>query len=133
MTEGERQGNELGNFCAQALELALRHDKFLFVKNPAPSGRYPKIWDLPRWKALLKNPRVQKIPWACCAWNLHPSDGEPGDFYQKRSWGVCTRVEGLEARLGRACPGRSDAHRHVPLSGSAEGAKITRCQEAGQY
>ena len=54
LTEAEVKGNAMAEFAAQLFEACLRTGKMVLCENPAPDGRYPKIWDLPCWQRLLQ-------------------------------------------------------------------------------
>eukprot|EP00969_Alexandrium_andersonii_P109909 4849204-Alexandrium_andersonii.AAC.1 len=86
LTEAERVGNEAAAFAAELFKEVLEAGKFALVGNPAPSGRYPKLWSLPAWQQLLQRPGAEVTPWCFCAWGL----GLPGsatERYRKRTWG----------------------------------------------
>ena len=134
LKEVEKVGNRIALFTAKLATVLLEEGKVFFVENQARSGSYPKLWDTPCWKRLLALPEVEVIPWCFCAWGLRPSDGQPHQYYKKRTFGVGTRVPGLMAALGRGCPGRKDGvHEHVTLKGGVPGQSGTRCSEAGKY
>jgi hypothetical protein len=103
------------------------------VENPARTGRYPSLWDMPEWQSFQAHKDVEVIPWSFCAWGLQPVDGGRHEFHRKRTWGLAVRVPGLRDVLARPCPGVSGTHIHVACKGNRPGAKFSRCTEASCY
>ena len=101
-------------------------------ESTAPSGRYPKQWHLPSWKAVLQRPDVDYVDLDMCAFGLGPPD-VVGQFYRHATRVVFPRHEPLRRALLRTCPGVSAAHVHVPLKGNRPGVPVSRCTEAGVY
>ena len=130
-TEKEVIGTSLSTFAADYFETMLDNGGFPIAESSAPSGRYPKQWDLPRWQAILARPDVTSVTFPMCAFGLK-SLTEDG-FYVHRTRLVFPKHPPLEAALARECPGVSHDHRHIPLKGSRPGSLVTRCTEAGVY
>ena len=126
----ERDGNYLAEIGAQIFEAVLDTGRLAFAESTARSGRYPKMWDLPCWKRILAREDVQFV-FPMCAFGLGPV-GEPG-FYHHRTRVVFRKNQYLAEVLARRCPGVSGTHQHVPLKGARDGARVTRCAEAGVY
>ncbi|CAE6959396.1 unnamed protein product [Symbiodinium sp. CCMP2592] len=129
--EVELQGNTLSKVGAELFLNALRNGAFPIAESSGKSGRYPKMWDLPWWREILRRPDVQFVEFPMCAFGLGPPDGE--GYYHHRTRLVFPRCEAFAAALSRCCPGVGAAHRHVPLAGARPGAAQSRCAEAGVY
>ena len=112
LTRNEEVGNQISDFMARLLKTLLKNEKFFLVENPARTGRYPKLWDMPEWQSFQAHKDVEVIPWSFCAWGLQPVDGGRNEFHRKRTWGLAVRVPGLRDVLARACPGTSITHVH---------------------
>ena len=110
----------------------LDNNGFPFAESSGSSGRYPKQWDLPRWKKVLSRPDVDWVEFRMCAFGLGPPD-EENAYYQHLTRVVFRRNAAIRAILSRRCPGVSPSHRHVGLKGSRPGSRVTRCTEAGVY
>ena len=132
LAEREKEGNELSTFAAELFLEALEDQQFPICESSASSGRYPKQWDLPVWKAILQREDVDYIDFPMCAWGLGPPD-EPGCFYVHKTRLVFPRHGPLRQLLLRQCPGLGPLHKHVALKGAREGLDVTRCTEAGAY
>lgn len=132
LTKTESQGNTLSEFGAQYFETMLDSGGFPIAESSGCSGRYPKQWDLPCWRRILKRPDVNYVEFRMCAFGLGPPD-EPTHFYQHLTRIVFPRCSELKAALSRQCPGVSPSHQHVALKGSRPGSTVTRCTEAGVY
>eukprot|EP00435_Cladocopium_sp_Y103_P058511 s1062_g20.t1 len=128
----EQDGNCLSTFGAKLFEKALDKGQFPVCESSASSGRYPKQWDLPVWKAILQREDVDHVDFAMCAWGLGPPD-EPNAYYVHKTRLVFPRHEPLRRLLLRPCPGLGPRHRHVALKGARDGQSVTRCTEAGAY
>eukprot|EP00438_Fugacium_kawagutii_P022124 Skav232871 [mRNA] locus=scaffold1881:25961:36237:+ [translate_table: standard] len=128
----EQTGNILSEFSAQAFLTALDTGNFPVAESSAPSGRYPKQWDLPAWQAILARPDAQAVDFPMCAWHLGPPD-ESHSYYVHMTRVVFPIHHPLAEVLRRPCPGVSATHRHVALKGCREGQTVTRCAEAGAY
>jgi hypothetical protein len=133
LTINEEVGNQISDFMVRLLKTLLKNKKFFLVENPARTGRYPSLWDMPEWAPLQEHKDVEVIPWSFCAWGMRPVDGERHEFHRKRTWGLAVRVPGLRDVLARACPGVSGAHVHVACKGNRPGTKLSRCREASCY
>ena len=119
-------------FAAKVFVNALDNGAFPVAESSGPSGRYPKMWDLPSWQAILKRPDVASAVFSMCAFGLGPPD-EPSAFYRHYTRVVFPSHGPLAQLLHRVCPGISSNHRHVPLKGCRPGVTVTRCTEAGAY
>lgn len=53
LAAAEELGNNLSRFGARYFEAMLDAGGFPVAESSAPSGRYPKQWDLPEWKRVL--------------------------------------------------------------------------------
>ena len=98
------------------------------AEHPAPDGRYPKAYDLPRWRWILRRKDVLVVPVDQCEYGLGPADGGPADRYRKRSW-LVTCVRQLQD-VARRC---SQQHTHVELKGTDAVKKHKRTADAGRY
>ena len=132
LTEREQEGNVLSTFAANYFEAMLDAGGFPMAESSGCSGRYPKQWDLPCWRRILRRPDVDFVEFRMCSFGLGPPD-EPGAFYQHLTRVVFPRHDAVRAVLSRRCPGVSANHRHVALKGARPGVQITRCTEAGVY
>ena len=130
--EKEVEGNVFADFAAELFVKALDNGAFPLAESSGPSGRYPKMWDLPSWQAILKRPDVASAVFPMCAFGLGPPD-EPSAFYRHYTRVVFPSHGPLAHLLHRVCPGISSNHRHVPLKGCRPGVSVTRCTEAGAY
>eukprot|EP00435_Cladocopium_sp_Y103_P042118 s923_g11.t1 len=128
----EQDGNTLSTFGAKLFEKALDKGQFPVCESSASSGRYPKQWDLPVWRAILQREDVDHVDFVMCAWGLGPPD-EPNAYYVHKTRLVFPRHEPLRRLLLRSCPGVGPHHRHVALKGARDGQSVTRCTEAGAY
>lgn len=132
ITQKEEDGNRLSEFGAAYFEALLDNGGFPMCESTAPSGRYPKQWHLPAWKAVLQRPDVDYVDLDMCAFGLGPPD-VAGQFYRHATRVVFPRHEPLRRALLRTCPGVSADHVHVPLKGNRPGVPVSRCTEAGVY
>ena len=132
LAASEALGNTLSRYGAQYFEGMLNAGGFPVAESSAPSGRYPKQWDLPEWKRILSREDVTWVDFPMCAFRLGPPDNE-NEFYVHRTRVVFPAHRPLEVFLQRPCPGVGPRHRHVPLKGSRDGSQVTRCTEAGAY
>ena len=131
LEEVEVVGNTLGNVAAELFLSALETGAFPIAESTAKSGRYPKMWDLPSWQAILARPDVQFVEFPMCAFGLGPGDGS--GFYRHKTRVVFPTCPELAAALARRCPGVGGTHQRIPLKGSRDGSRTTRCTEAGVY
>ena len=74
----ECQGNEFAEFASDACITLHEHGRFFLFESSAPSGRYPKIWDLPCTRKLREVTGARLVPLHMCAWHLQPVDCMPG-------------------------------------------------------
>jgi hypothetical protein len=132
LTPVETTGNVLGDFGAKYFMTMLEAEKFPIAESSAPSGRYPKVWDLPSWKAILDRPDIEHRDFPMCGFGLGPPD-TPGLFYVHRTRLVARKTQGFWQLWLRFCPGISEAHQHTPLKGNRPGVRASRCTEAGVY
>ena len=128
----EAQGNTLGEFAADFFELMLDSGGFPVAESSGTSARYPKMWDLPRWQAILARDDVDWVQFPMCAFQLGPPDQDTA-FYVHCTRVVFPKHEPLRTALLRQCPGVTPGHQHVPLKGARPGCSVSRCREAGQY
>lgn len=131
LAKREEEGNQLSTFAAELFLDALEDHQFPVCESSASSGRYPKQWDLPIWKAILQREDVDYIDFPMCG-GLGPPD-EPGSYYVHKTRLVFPRHGPLRQVLLRQCPGVGPAHKHVALKGARDGQGVTRCTEAGAY
>ncbi|CAE7205713.1 unnamed protein product [Symbiodinium sp. CCMP2592] len=68
--EVELQGNTLSKVGAELFLNALRNGAFPIAESSGKSGRYPKMWDLPWWREILRRPDVQFVEFPMCAFGL---------------------------------------------------------------
>ena len=80
----EATGNVLSNFAADYFETLLDAGGFPLVESSAPSGRYPKQWNLPKWQKILARDDVDQVEFPMCAFRLGPPDQEH-HFYVHRT------------------------------------------------
>ena len=132
LTVREEEGNTLSDFAADYFEAMLDSGGFPVAESSGCSGRYPKQWDQPKWKAILARPDVDWAEFRMCAYGLGPPD-DPSAFYQHLTRVVFKSHPALKMALSRRCPGISSSHKHVALKGSRPGSAVTRCTEAGVY
>ena len=87
----------------------------MWIENPAPSHRYPKLWDLPEFKRLVNRHarRLAMVQYDACAWGAGPKDGQPTEFHKKPTQVIMTNVLAIAKVLHRRCPGLSVTHQHV--------------------
>ena len=88
--QADVDGNILSDFSAQLADRLHENDREWMIEHPAPDGRYPKIWDRPRYQALKKRTGAQVIALAQCEWGLGPPD-EPEKRYQKNTFWLVSR------------------------------------------
>ena len=127
----EEIGNMLGDMSAELFVSVMETGGFPLAESTAKSSRYPKMWDLPKWQAILARPDVDSVEFPMCAFGLGPDEDHA--FYHHKTRLVFPKCPPLAAALSRRCPGIGPAHRHVPLKGSRGGARATRCTEAGAH
>ena len=131
----EIQGNEDAAFAAELATILSENGRLFAIESSAPSGRYPKLWDLPCMKKLRQQTGARIVPMAMCAWGLGPPAGSDAEYHRKKSWWLVSPELYPWALLflARACPGVSAKHTHAPLKGSSPipGVPLTRI--AQQY
>ena len=132
LAASEQLGNELSRFGAAYFEAMLNSGGFPVAESSAPSGRYPKQWDLPEWKRILARDDVTWVDFPMCAFRLGPPDKD-NEYYVHRTRVVFPTHPPFKVFLQRPCPGVGPRHRHVALKGSRDGSQVTRCTEAGAY
>ena len=71
--------------------------QFPVCESSAPSGRYPKQWDIdiPVWREVLRRDDVDYIDFAMCAWGLGPPD-EENAFYIHKTRRVFSQTRAIE-------------------------------------
>ena len=79
----EHLGNSLSKAAADGFLAALEGNAFPIAESTARSGRYPKMWDLPWWRAILARPDVDFVEFPMCAFGLGPPEGD--GFYHHRT------------------------------------------------
>ena len=82
----EVQGNEDAEFAAELCTVLADNGRLFALESSAPSGRYPKIWDLPCMQRLRRRTGAKIVSMAMCAWGLGPPGTEEGLFHRKHSW-----------------------------------------------
>ena len=132
LAASEKLGNNLSRFGARYFEAMLDAGGFPVAESSAPSGRYPKQWDLPEWKRILSRDDVTWIDFPMCGFRLGPPDAD-NEYYVHRTRVVFPTHRPLAVHLQRPCPGVGPTHRHVALKGCRDGTQVTRCTEAGAY
>ena len=125
LAEAEELGNKLSRFGARYFEAMLDAGGFPVAESSAPSGRYPKQWDLPEWKKILSREDVTWADFPMCAFKLGPPDSD-NEYYVHRTRVVFPTHRPLAVHLQRPCPGVGPNHRHVALKGCREGTRVTR-------
>ena len=82
----ELLGNQFADLCAELCESLYTCGREFAFESSAPSGRYPKIWDLPSMRRMRQSTGARVVPMDMCAWYLGVEEGTPGHFHQKRTW-----------------------------------------------
>ena len=83
----EVQGNDFAAFAAEVCIQLHASGRLFAFESSAPSGRYPKIWDLPCMQRLREQTGARLVPLHMCAWHLQPWDCAPGSFTRKSPGG----------------------------------------------
>ena len=73
----EVQGNDFAEFASELCLELHRAGRVFGFESSAPSGGYPKIWDLPCMKRLREQTGARIVPMHMCAWFLQPSSCRP--------------------------------------------------------
>eukprot|EP00959_Pyramimonas_sp_CCMP1952_P237843 4969896-Pyramimonas_sp.AAC.1 len=101
----------MANFAGRLFEAIADAGALPTSEHPAPDGRYPKAYDLDRWRQILRRKDVLAVPVDQCEYGLWPRDGVGGyERYRKRSW-LVTCVRHLQ-EVARRC---TRQHAHVEL------------------
>ena len=131
----EIQGNEDAAFAAELATILSENGRLFAIESSAPSGRYPKLWDLPCMKKLRQQTGARIVPMAMCAWGLGPPAGGDAEYHRKKSWWLVSPELYPWALLflARACPGVSAKHMHAPLKGSSPIPGVPLTRVAQQY
>ena len=118
----ELQGNEFAAFASEVCVALHEHDRAFLFESSARSGRYPKIWDLPRMRKLRAVTGARLVPLHMCAWHLQSVDCLPGYLHKTPTWWLVSAelFPWVHLFISRHCPGVSTTHhwraRHtVPL------------------
>ena len=131
----EMQGNDFAEFASELCLELHRAGRVFGFESSAPSGNYPKIWDLPCMKRLREETGARIVPMHMCAWFLQPSSCQPGEFHKKATWWTVSPelFPWVHLFLSRRCPGVSPSHVHVPLQGPSYLAGVPATRVAQQY
>lgn len=125
----EVQGNKDAEFAAKLYTILHENGRVWGIESSAPTGRYPKLWDLPCMKKLRERTGAKIVPLAMCAWGL-ALPGAPGEYHWKRSWWLVSKELYTWALLflSKPCPGVTEDHAHVQLKGASPlpGVPLTR-------
>ena len=73
-TAKEAVGNDLIDFTCETCEVLDANGKEFAVENTAPTGRYPKLWDLARVQTMRRRTGAMIVPMDMCAWGLGPRE-----------------------------------------------------------
>ena len=126
----EVQGNDFAAFAAEACMNLHASGRLFAFESSAPSGRYPKIWDLPCMQKLREQTGARLVPLHMCAWHLQSWDCAPGVFHKKATWWLVSAelFPWVHLFLSRHCPGVSTDHQHAQLGGPSHvsGVPATR-------
>ena len=126
----EMLGNLFADFTAKACQILYANGKEFCFESSAPSGRYPKIWDLPNVAKMRRATGAVVVPMAMCAWGLAPPD-HPEQRYRKYTWWlVSPGLVPWAFLLARQCPKN---HVHAQLKGANAGSGVPRTRTAGNY
>ena len=87
----EVQGNEDAEFAAHLCTTLHENGRVFGLESSAPTGRYPKLWDLPCMVKLRERTGAKIVPMAMCAWGLAPPGAPPGEYHRKRSWWMVSK------------------------------------------
>lgn len=131
----EVQGNEDAEFAAKLCTTLDENGRVWGIESSAPSGRYPKLWDLPCMKKLRERTGAKIVPLAMCAWGLAPPDAPSGEYHRKLSWWLVSKELYPWALLflAKPCPGVSKDHTHVQLKGPSPLPGVPLTRVAQQY
>ena len=133
----EMQGNDFAEFASELCLELHRAGRVFGFESSAPSGNYPKIWDLPCVKRLREETGARIVPMHMCAWFLQPSSCQPGEFHKKATWWMVSPelFPWVHLFLSRRCPGVSPSHVHVLFGGPSylSGVPATRVTVYGAF
>ena len=132
----EQLGNRFADLSAELCTTLFKHGREFAFESSAPSGRYPKIWDLPSMRRLRQSTGARIVPMDMCAWYLGVEEGTPGHYHRKKTWWLVSPGLYPWARLflARSCPGVSASHVHVGLKGASPSVPgVPRTRVAQQY
>ena len=111
------------------METLTANGKEFFLENSAPSGRYPKLWDLKCMKNARKNTGAVLLYTDMCGWHLAPTD-QPSMPHKKGTWWLISKgLLPFAFVISRLCTGD---HLHTPLRGKAPDGQL-RTKLAGHY
>ena len=74
LKESEMLGNMLADRSADLFVDVLEAGGLPIAESTAVSTRYPKMWHLPKWQAILKRADVEWVEFPMCAFGLGPPD-----------------------------------------------------------
>ena len=131
----EVQGNHDAEFAVKLCETVDDNGRLFCLESSAPTGRYPKLWDLPCIARLRKKTGAKIIPVSMCVWGSGPSAEAPGQYHRKESWWLVSKelYPWALLLLGRSCPGLSKSHQHAPLQGPSTVPGVDLTRPAHQY
>ena len=131
----EVQGNDFAAFAAEACMNLHASGRLFAFESSAPSGRYPKIWDLPCMQKLREQTGARLVPLHMRAWHLQSWDCAPGVFHKKPTWWLVSAelFPWVHLFLSRHCPGVSTDHQHVQLGGPSHLSGVPATRVAQQY
>ena len=113
--ESYRLGRPLAKLSAQIAQWQLDHGLHFVTENPWTS----KLWQLPEWLQLLKDPRIRWAYTDQCMFELRDADG---NLSMKPTCFVCS-CEELAQPLKRHC---DKSHVHSQLAGTLHGISKTK-------
>ena len=94
----ELLGNQFADLSASLCESLFEHGREFAFESSAPSGRYPKIWDMPSMRRLRKRTGARIVAMDMCAWYLGAEEGTPGHFHRKRTCQARYRPNGTRSQ-----------------------------------
>eukprot|EP00959_Pyramimonas_sp_CCMP1952_P002790 57496-Pyramimonas_sp.AAC.1 len=65
----------MANFAGRLFETIANAGALPTAEHPAPDGRHPKVYDLDRWRNILRRKGVLVVPVDQCEYGLGPQDG----------------------------------------------------------
>ena len=111
--------------CLLTYGAAAHTGDVVVAEYPAPSGRYPSVFDLPCWQRVLRRRDTLVTPMDLCEHGCGPVDA-PEQRHHKRTWTV-TNDPALSALRGaQMLPGPRPAN----TLGSSRRLSLTRARPA---